>query len=388
MSREQTLQAWQTAQRWMSARKSARVDSTAWRRITLVTVTVTGTLAIAWFSSLIPTQVEAEASFLVGSCEEGLPTTSLLDDEVIAASLQSVGWKEQSPPHLRMQFQAAASDRQQVTVVARCENPADASVLAMACAQTLVQMRFGCGSAEMNRETLRRAEEKLKQADGRYRQALADWGMDQQATSFVQRETDSPIIQTRGTQTGEQELFTAPAMLSPERLAKKNLVESALDECRSQRSRLAELYTEEHPAVIALDRQIHHLGRLSAEESAAVGTSTSSGPALVRKTSHEESSSVDAEAETLARRDMVEQLSKDRQNASAELERLRAEHQSVNPPLPEVLSPVVPGPGALRIVGSSRSALFVGCTALLLLSSVLVEILAISSQARERVRSS
>ncbi|MBY0585596.1 hypothetical protein K2X85_00355 [bacterium] len=378
MSREQTQQAYKAIVRWFSQSKSptisSPISSNLVRRVLLLSATVLGTLGAALVSSRLPTLFEAEASFLVGSCEEGLPATSLLTDDVVARSLEDVAWTGPDRPSIEVLIQSAMPDRHQVTCVVRCDHPSDAAALSLACAKNLAAGPFGQPPTPIESTSLSSARENLMMAESRYRAALADWGQDATAMPTDVHSDEPILVQTRGS-ADEKDVFTAPAMLSKERTEQKNLIESALEECHSQRQRLADLYTTEHPAVIALDRQILHLQSLQTEK-------TTTSPSLpksstIQKTGHQMPATAGRDADVNARRELVEQLALARQQAQQELQRVEARARPINSPLPEVLSEVVSGPRPLRSVGSTRSSFFVGCTSLILVAVCLVEVMAL-----------
>jgi hypothetical protein len=323
----------------------------------------------------LPSEYLAEASFLVGSCEQGMPATSLLSRELIDRSLDQVGWRESSGqrPVFDMLVQGDGADHHQVTVTARCQNPSDASLLAMTVAENLVRGPFVRQEAPA---ALADAEQQVREADTRYREALADWGRESNALA-VSSPADE-IVQTKGAAPADAEIFTAPAILSPERAAKKSLVETALLECMSRRQRMVDLYTQEHPSVVALDRQIIHLQSLLASEMPAPMADariSSSVPAQTADSSTEDRAT---SAELAARREQVEQLALARESALQALQEVRTVSAEGGATLPEVLSAVVPGPRGLREVGSSKTSFFIGWTALVVVAASLVEGLALA----------
>jgi hypothetical protein len=346
------------------------------RRSLLVATTIVGTLISAVVASKLPCQFEAQASFLVAQSDQGLPATSLLTQDLIDQTLAQAGWVDntQAKPSFDLRVQAAPPDRHQITVLARCPNPADASLLSIQLAENLVHLKFRSTNDAESLTAVEQARRQWDQADARYRKALADWGKDNSSPVEPNDESSETILQTNATDTGE-DIFTAPAMVSPARAAKRSLVESALAECQSRRERLVDLYTQEHPAVIALDRQIAHLQTLVRESTSSRPLSEVEGDLI--STHREVPENSNAQADLAKRKEEVERLADERDRAMEELQNIQAVSAESTSPLPSVVSPVVPGPQPLRILRSSRTSFFVGWTGLLVLAGVLIEGLAI-----------
>jgi hypothetical protein len=379
MSREETQKAWKNTRNWVARRlkrgnSSASISPTTLRRSLLIATTVAGTLTSAVIASKLPCQFEAQASFLVAQSDQGLPATSLLNQSLVDETLAQAGWVEstKAKPTFDLRVLAAPPDRHQITVLARCENPADASLLSIQLAENLARHQFSPADETESLTAVQQAQQKWDQAEARYREALADWGKDNNSAVPPNDESNETILQTNATEAGD-DVFTAPSMVSPSRAAKRNLVESALIECQSRRHRLADLYTQEHPAVIALDRQIAHLEALI-KESAQPGLADDLD---IQSTQHEATSRVVPQADLQKRKEEVERLAQERNLAMEELRHIQAVSAESTSPLPPVVSSVLPGPEPLRVISSSRTSFFVGWTGLLVLVALLVEGLAI-----------
>jgi hypothetical protein len=338
----------------------------------LIATTVGGTLLSAAIASKLPCLYEAQASFLVAQSDQGLPATSLLSQNLIDETLTQAGWIETTKikPSFDLRVQAAPPDRHQITILARCENPADASLLSIQLAENLARRQFSPANDTESLTAVEQAQRKCDEAEARYRRALADWGKDNSSAVAQNDESSETILQTNATDTGE-DVFMAPAMVSPARAAKRNLVESALVECQSRRRRLADLYTQEHPAVIALDRQIAHLEALVRDSNSAQVESPDDHD--ISSARREATGTGEPNADIQGRKEEVESLARERDRATEELRHIQAVGAESMNPLPPVVSSVVPGPEQLRVLSSSRTSFFVGWTSLLVLVAVLIE---------------
>lgn len=324
------------------------VTSTPARRWTLAIFVLFGMVASAWILSTWPTRFRAEASFSTG-------TSAMLDasiqPELIESTLASMG------PMAHDQFNAHADAvrlarrDERLVVSAEAAMPALAQQWALALADHL--RRDLISSAPATSADVRRAQSRYAAAQRDFRSALARLG-DHHSQS------DDPWVDPASFRSGASEaeptLLTVPALATAERGPAESLVESTMRELAQRRERLARAYTDEHPAVIALDRQMRHLRDRSVE------TRAERSRAMASRLREVDDDLRQASAEALT--ESLEVLEKERDDAKAELERIQA---SVGPTVldPSSLGAVELGPASPRYVGLDRRGAFIAVLALL-----------------------
>lgn len=332
-----------------------------------------GALASGWLASRLPDAHVAEASFECYCVRfDGAPamqTPPAVGDgpircERLAAALVRLA----NPPsdltcaefasRLSVRESRTHSGARRVVVRARHRDPSAAQGVALSLAREYVESQIAS-------DPLRKAVFDLAQAEARLYHVDRLWeaALDRQATL---RDASRRVLHA-------SRLTTVSPLAPPPQ--HPSLAEQTLQRCRIQRSRIAEVYTEQHPAVAGLDLQIRRLEAELPEGSQLVQTASS-----VREPGDDAAapSTLRADAENAAA-DSGPTLQELRQARSAVLGELTAAQQrfeavAADGCIVEYTDPV-PGPEPIRYAGWRRGrwfAAFVGATLAVVFSLELV----------------
>lgn len=229
------------------------------RHMTLAGTAILGTLGGAGFSSTLPCQFCSEAKLVCQPLAHSPVAPPVITEAIMKAAYERMGTAagtvgDKVTTDVRIDHAGTC----ELTILAHAADPTHSQTLACTIAEIISEKRSGDHHADSHSAT-EAAMHAFEVADGKYRDALArlgereskpsdPWVAPAGATEPESSEPQAPMMTTR-------------AIVPASRVEEETLLQTAHRECMYRRNHLAELYTEEHPAVIALDRQIEHLKR-------------------------------------------------------------------------------------------------------------------------------
>jgi hypothetical protein len=248
VSREETQRFMQVAAAHVGSCFRWRMLSAFHRRVALAGIVSAGCLVSAWGTTLMPACYQASASFdHLSSAADG--------------QVNDAGWPclsglvpTEAQPYiqtLRAVETALSATESRTTVIAEAPSAAWAAQLALAGAEC--RRAHYSNPSPAPSSALAQAQREFENADQAYREALAAWGEEEPEPEF-----DDGVQMVSG-ESSSASLMTTPSLLPAHRQKEQTQIDQAIHECSVERDRLAELYTDEHPAVIELDRQLAYL---------------------------------------------------------------------------------------------------------------------------------
>ena len=233
------------------------------RQWTLAGTAMLGILGAAGFTASLPFHFRAEAQFACKACESTPMVAPAITEQMMSTAYDRLGSAAGTlGDKVTTAVKSETTGTCQLCVTVDAVDPTHAQKLATTLAEMLGEQKAPTAAKpSAPAADAQAATEAFQVADEKYRDALARLG---------ERETKSTDPWVAPAQAAEEStepsapMMTTRAIVPASRAAEETLIQTALRECMYRRNNLAELYSEEHPAVIALDRQIQHLERQSA----------------------------------------------------------------------------------------------------------------------------
>lgn len=227
-----------------------------------------GAVGSGWIASRWPSHFQADASFECRWIQcDGSPSAELppsvgdkpIRDEVLAGMLEQSADAcpgltcEAAKRDLAVTESVTHAGTRRVVVRAGHADPSIAQAIALGVAREFVRQ-------SVDGDPCRKAILELTCAENAFRNADRVWGMVlERTTPSTTHLDDSNLIQADGKSVDNGAMPTVPPMSPSAPREEQTLLEQTIRRCRQQRERIASTYTEQHPAVASLDRQIRQL---------------------------------------------------------------------------------------------------------------------------------
>jgi hypothetical protein len=322
-------------------------------------------LASGWLASRLPEAYVAEASFECYCVRfDGAPATLTppavgaepIRCDLLAAALMRLP----NPPggltcddvarRLSVRESRTHAGARRVVVRAAHRDPSAAQSVALSVAREYVESQIASDPVRRAILDLAQAEARLYQVDRLWEAAL-----DRQA----------PIPDDSGRMLHASRLATVAPLAPAPPQRHPTLAEQTLQRCREKRLRIAEVYTDQHPAVVGLDRQIRRLEAELPSGSCLVQTAAHGGAyggdAVWASATHAPAASSSSDSDP-----SLEELRRTRSAVLGELTAAQQKFEAVAADgcIVEYTDPA-PGPEPIRYAGWRRArwfAAFVGAT--------------------------